>query len=321
MGEASNIFICWSKPRGKAAALALHDWLPRVVQATKPWMSEKGIDKGTVWLDELLRALGGLKLGIVCLTPENLSEPWLLFETGVLSKALDRQTRIWTYLLGDLRQSDAPQPLGLFQHTVANEEDTFRLLESVNRAMDDRSVSPGILRRQFEMYWPELREKLSRLPAAGEAAPKRRDVEEMFAEILELVRAGAGAAEGFKVLREDVRVVGELVSRLYGRVPPSAERRNVLDYLVGGASRPATVTSAGYQGPVPVSAGVGLEEVLTAIGLAGTESAESTEAQRWARARLIEEIKKEKRKLENAEAELGMVGRADEAKEADDKSK
>jgi hypothetical protein len=53
MSESSNIFISWSKPRGKAAALALREWLPLVLQAAKPWMSDKDIDKGTVWLDEL----------------------------------------------------------------------------------------------------------------------------------------------------------------------------------------------------------------------------------------------------------------------------
>jgi hypothetical protein len=43
-------------------------------------MSEKDIGKGTLWLCELTKALAGIKLGIICLTPESVSEPWVLFD-------------------------------------------------------------------------------------------------------------------------------------------------------------------------------------------------------------------------------------------------
>jgi hypothetical protein len=38
MSEVHNIFISWSKDQGKAAPTALHEWLPDVIQAAKPWM-------------------------------------------------------------------------------------------------------------------------------------------------------------------------------------------------------------------------------------------------------------------------------------------
>src|SRR5215469_7120987 len=135
-------------------------------------MSEKDIDKGTVWLSELAKALAGIKLGIICLTPESLSEPWVLFETGVIFKGLD-ESRVWTYLLDGLKPADVPLPLGLFQHTVATEADTFRLLQSINEAMDDRGVSSEtLLKKQFEKYWPELNKELSSRPASMAPIPK-----------------------------------------------------------------------------------------------------------------------------------------------------
>ena len=74
--------------------------------------------------------VSNLKLGIVCLAQESVAEPWILFEAGVF-KGLD-DGRVWTYLLDGLRPSDVPQPLGLFQHTIADEAGTFALLESLN---------------------------------------------------------------------------------------------------------------------------------------------------------------------------------------------
>lgn len=157
-------------------------------------MSETDIEKGKPWLVELMGALGGLKLGIVCLTPECLSEPWVLFEVGVICRALDPETRIWTYLLGGLRHSDVPNPLGIFQHTAATEEDTFRLLGSVNRAMGERAISEEILKDEFERKWKDLDEKLRALPVPGKPVHTTRTNEEMFREIVEAVRAGAADA-------------------------------------------------------------------------------------------------------------------------------
>lgn len=139
----------------------------------------------------------------------------------MISKTLDRKARIWTYLLDDLQFTNVPQPLGLFQHTVANEEDTFRLLESVNRAMDDRAVSPEILRRQFQMYWPELDKKLSALPVSTDAFPKTRSVNDMFAEILELSRAGASSGQAIEQVRDMVLAMRDvLLAAQSARVTP-----------------------------------------------------------------------------------------------------
>src|ERR1700674_605097 len=94
-----NVFISWSGNRSKHVAVALRDWLPVVIQAAKPFMSSGDIDRGSRWLGELTTVLEVTKVGIVCLTPENLNSAWLLFEAGALSKTTDRGTRTCTYLL------------------------------------------------------------------------------------------------------------------------------------------------------------------------------------------------------------------------------
>lgn len=72
-------------------------------------MSSEDIEKGARWQEDLSTKLADTDLGIVCVTPENVRAPWILFEAGTLAKALDR-SRVCTYLL-DLRPEDLDGPL------------------------------------------------------------------------------------------------------------------------------------------------------------------------------------------------------------------
>ncbi|MGH9930385.1 MAG: TIR domain-containing protein [Pyrinomonadaceae bacterium] len=77
-----KVFISWSAERSLAIAKALHDWLPRVIQAVQPWLSETDIGKGTRWEQEIGVELAQTRFGILCLTPENLDARWINFEAG-----------------------------------------------------------------------------------------------------------------------------------------------------------------------------------------------------------------------------------------------
>src|SRR6266849_2805275 len=104
-----EIFISWSGQRSGAVAAALHKWLPKVVNAFRPWLSAADIDKGARWNAEVSAKLATVKAGIFCLTPDNLSSQWLLFEAGALSKTLEK-TFVCTLLVG-LEPSDVEGPL------------------------------------------------------------------------------------------------------------------------------------------------------------------------------------------------------------------
>src|SRR5258706_2823307 len=105
-----NTFISWSGERSRHVAKALRDWLPMVLQATKPFMSKKDIDKGSRWHVELAKALEVTKVGIICLTPENLSASWLLFEAGGLSKTPNPRPLRLPFLLSGLKTPEVPPP-------------------------------------------------------------------------------------------------------------------------------------------------------------------------------------------------------------------
>jgi hypothetical protein len=191
MGDPNNVFISWSGERSKHAAHALREWLGTILQNARPWMSETDIEKGSRGLDEIARALEGMKVGIICLTPENLSADWILYEAGALSKTLDAKTRVCTYLLGGLESRNLKPPLSLFQWTTANKDDTRKLIGTINKHLDVTPVQESRLDTLFERMWPDLEQSLTALPTPSGGPPPARSTNEMVAEILELSRTMA----------------------------------------------------------------------------------------------------------------------------------
>jgi hypothetical protein len=184
-----NLFISWSGDRSKLIADAFYEWLPMVVQSVKPWMSSYSIDKGSRGALEMAKALDGTKVGISCLTPENLTAPWILYEAGCLSKTIDDSTRLCTYLLGGLRNQDIEPPLAQFQHTSPNEKETRALVHTINKAVGGEDpLSEKTLDAIFGQFWPRLESTLKTFPAAS-APVTKRSLEDMIAEILEYTRS------------------------------------------------------------------------------------------------------------------------------------
>jgi hypothetical protein len=125
-----KLFITWSGDVSHKLALALRDWLPVVLPFLEPWVSSEDIPKGRRWSPELAHQLETSNSGILCLVPENVSEPWINFEAGALSKSINI-ARIHPFLLGlDPRQ--LPGPLGQFQATIFARDDVRKLVKALN---------------------------------------------------------------------------------------------------------------------------------------------------------------------------------------------
>ena len=183
-----KVFLGWSGTRSKETAEVLGDWLGQVIQAIDPWISSD-ILKGARWSEEIANKLEEAKVGIICLTKENLNENWILFEAGALSKTKD--AHVCTFLL-DLKPTDIKQPLALFQHTEFEKEDVRKLTHTINQAVEDASErSPDVKRLDtiFDRFWPDLEEKLKEIvKIQSEVRKPIRSEREILEEILETVR-------------------------------------------------------------------------------------------------------------------------------------
>lgn len=148
-----KVFISWSGVRSQAIAEGLRDWLPNVIQILEPWISTSDIEVGKKWSSNIEFQLRETRVGIICLTPENLNAPWILFEAGALSK-LDGAI-VCPYLLG-FEPKDLKGPLVQFQAAAANKQDTLKLVKSLNRALGDSAIKESVVDKAFEIWWPEL---------------------------------------------------------------------------------------------------------------------------------------------------------------------
>ncbi|MCU1799463.1 TIR domain-containing protein [Pectobacterium polaris] len=153
-----NVFISWSGVLSKKIALTIRDWLPNVIQCVEPYVSSEDIDKGSRWHMDISKQLDNTSYGIICLTKENISAPWINFEAGALGKSVDN-SRVCP-LLFDLMPSDIQGPISGFQTTKADDKDDFyKLISSINK------TSPTPIKEErlddiFDVWWPRLESKL-----------------------------------------------------------------------------------------------------------------------------------------------------------------
>lgn len=182
-----KIFISWSGQRSKEVARSLHEWLPTVIQTIEPWMSEQDISAGQRWSDEIGSQLAQSKFGIICVTPENQSAPWLNFEAGAIAKTLEESRVI--PLLFDMELSGLlPGPLTQYQAVRVDKQGIFKLLASTNQT-SDRPLTPDRLNRVFDGLWQQLESKLLNIPPLKkEEKIPQRQTDEKIDELLELVR-------------------------------------------------------------------------------------------------------------------------------------
>jgi hypothetical protein len=181
-----KVFISWSGERSRAVAEALREWLPNVIQTVNPWVSLADIEKGARWSTEIASQLEACCVGLICLTPENLSAQWLLFEAGALSKTLDK-TFVCPYLL-NLQPTDVQGPLSQFQAITTEKEETRRLLHTINKALGEHALQTSQVNASFEKWWSDLDSQLEAISAMQLPTPPKRSDRELLEEVLDTVR-------------------------------------------------------------------------------------------------------------------------------------
>lgn len=158
-----KVFISWSGYMSHEVAMALKNWLPFVIQSLDPFVSSADIGKGAHWGEVLAQELNDTDYGIICISPYNLGCPWLNFEAGALSKSIKRSLVL--PFMYKVDRNACHGPLGQFQATTCSKQDLFGLVSTINDSFPDgEKLKLELLKPQFEKWWPELSEALSKIP-------------------------------------------------------------------------------------------------------------------------------------------------------------
>jgi hypothetical protein len=181
-----KVFISWSGERSKVLATAIREWLHPILQSTEVWMSEADIYAGDRWGQEIARELGSCNFGIICVTPENIAAPWLLFEAGALAKSLDGSKVI--PLLFELELSNISGPLAQFQAKKFDRVGLSEAAQSINRTLPS-PVADETVRTLLDAMWPSLETKIAAVPKREGDTKRTRSQSEILEELVAGVRS------------------------------------------------------------------------------------------------------------------------------------
>jgi hypothetical protein len=242
-----KVFVSWSGHLSKQVAELLREWLPSVLQNVDVWVSSEDIEKGSLWFGAINHELADTRFGILCLTPDNIGAPWILFEAGALSKGLT-QSRVSPLLIG-LSTVDLRPPLNLFNGTLPSQGEMLKLVKAINgNAGENEKLPDERVQKAFDRWWQDFEGRLKTIKETGEpATPAKRPPEDILAEVLELVTSIHKTVE-----RAPVTIVRGLLNRTgikeFVNLPPGAA-------IVGGPNEvvfpPASVWSSGTVQPAP----------------------------------------------------------------------
>jgi hypothetical protein len=184
-----KVFISWSGPQTRAIGDILRQWMPSVLQAAKPYFSPDDVSKGARWSAEIAKELETSQVGLLLLTRDNQTAPWLIFEAGALAKNLDR-SKVCPILFGDLTPSDIEGPLVQFQGASFSKEEMKRVMRMVNAELKDQSLGDAVFDTVFDKWWPDLQSAIDKAlkDHASANVKQSRSERDILNEVLSLTR-------------------------------------------------------------------------------------------------------------------------------------
>lgn len=166
-----RVFLSWSGDCSHVVAQELKKWIPCLIDVDV-FFSAEDIEKGENWPSSIVKELSSCSYGIVCLTKDNKDKPWINFEAGAISKALDSHL---SALLIDIVPSDIQGPMKLYQATKFEKDDFFALIKSINNVLGDAKKSEELLQTRFNAMWEEIRTSIEKSIEATGKKEKKTD--------------------------------------------------------------------------------------------------------------------------------------------------
>lgn len=183
-----KIFISWSGDLSQNIADIFRQWIPAVIQAAKPYYSPDDITKGTRWSTEISKELDASKIGIICLTKDNLESSWIMFEAGALSKNIEN-SKVVPLLFG-IEPSEIQGPLVQFQAAKFSKTEMKKVVKMINTELGESALAPDVIDSVFDMWWTKLESQIREAEERAQSTNNKdlRSDRDLLEEILSLTR-------------------------------------------------------------------------------------------------------------------------------------
>ncbi len=175
-----DVFVSWSRAASHQAACAFQEWLPGVLPGVQTRTSSEDITKGAPWFSSISAQLSNSRACLILITPENVGSPWLFYEAGAIAHAMPGAL-ICPYLIGVKPGELSGTPLGQYQVTVFDKDDTWLLIRALNARLETPHHE-DVLRGNFDARWPSLQRRLAQVAASASKKPIREPDEPELSE-------------------------------------------------------------------------------------------------------------------------------------------
>ncbi len=149
------------------------------------------ISKGQRWSKEIAEKLELSQVGLIILTPDNITAPWIMFEAGALSKNIE--TSNVCPILFNVSPTDIKGPLLQFQCSPFSKDEFLKLMVTINHSLGERKLEQKVLESVFDTFWNKLEAEITQIlneaNLNGQSAPKsKRTEKDILEELLRLAR-------------------------------------------------------------------------------------------------------------------------------------
>jgi len=181
-----KIFISWSGERSNKIANILKTWIENCFQNVEAFMSQHDIDPGSRWAAKLNEELKNTNFGIICLTPENLHQDWILYEAGALAKDTDISRVV--PIRWQLSPGDIGQPLSQFNNLAFDEDGLLALNKLINKNIEKQLFQDKI-KTTYDAFLPEVKAQMKEVPVDFSGSlPAPREDRAILEEILQYTK-------------------------------------------------------------------------------------------------------------------------------------
>lgn len=155
-----KIFISWSGKDTASFRVAskLYEIMPLMFQNADYFFSDH-ITKGKPAIDKIFSNLAEAKIGIFCVTKNNILKPWLNFESGAIASAVKNNDGLAISLLINMNTDDFvsfSSPITNFEGAMfTDENDLRRMIQDIGRAINS-SLSEKQIDNLFDTYKTQL---------------------------------------------------------------------------------------------------------------------------------------------------------------------